>query len=423
MMRGLRAASSTERAIAIGVLLCLVATFFALLLLGHRQQARRTELSSATFVFTNKDPNQVALAQSLRAVDGGRVLEVESKGTDHVLKALTGTTTSPLPLLVVGPAGKQEYHAGLFACATELAPIIDDSNKFELGRTALYITACLAVIAAFFGAELLVVAAFLPLPALFALAGLFGGCLSCQSKAPLFASVAPVLGLLYVTVATLLFTFRDSAPRRLSWWLAIGSLAVVLVQLGAIVLDPKLCPMCLVVSATALAYAASASHALAAPSVRRVLMPVWMRAVTLAGLSLLFARNGAALSGLISYGPAERPSIVNLVGGSLSRYVAGFAVHEGGLAIISLDGCGECAAAKKQFVSNSIAYRTIPVCTFTSERPCFDGGKTSFPLPVIVAYDRTGRIFYQRNGWVPQSDEQALLDEIRRAVQRSKSIK
>lgn len=402
------------------LLILVVPTFvWSLWRVTHQQADRIRALSHATFLFTIHDQKEAELASLLSQVKGMTVVAVESDGAAKRVFEATGNNSVSVPLLVVPIKQTKEYYSGMFSITSALNPILQSSSYFTEGGKAIMVIGGLTFAAIFMAAELATLIAYLPIAGLGALAIVVGNCLTCNVGGTRFSSIFPALGAIYICVGLFLFTVRHGFPRRPTAAFAACSIAIPLVQMVALTIEPKFCLACLTVSAVAVSYYVALGVRLSGQQCSRLLVPDFLKPVLIAAAFIIIARDALGLTGIVTFEHPKDIALPSLVGHRISEYVTG--KDASGLILVTLSGCEECEAAKSSFATSHTHYHEVPLCMLKGQDGCITIGDEPFPVPLILVCDQTGRITYQRNGWTTHQGEAALTFEIQNAILRNKS--
>jgi len=395
----------SKSVIGVFTALFLVLCFASVFSLDKQGKASRDELLHSHLIYTSRDLDTARAADYLRKFRTIDVICVESVGSSEKVKRIAGSNSVATPLLAVNKPSGFEFYSGTFAVLTALEPVLSKDNAFAKGVIAILVSALIVICTVLVGSELTRLVSLVPFIGFVGLTVLQGNCLACKLSTSTFSSIAPIIGCLYVGVGALVFTFRVVRQKWLVALFAACSGAVPIIQLAALVNEPRLCPACLIVTFTATTYFVAAIYLLFHGNWRYVAAPKTLRPIVVCVLCTLIFRDVLGLSGTISTGNEGFRATPNLVGHRLGEYIKGGYMTHGGIYLVTLEGCHECEKARKDFIAHQLPFTRIEA-SITSRMGYFSIPDTTFPVPIILVCDGRDRIIYQRNGWT--SSEGAL---------------
>lgn len=186
-----------------------------------------------------------------------------------------------------------------------------------------------------------------------------------------------------------------------------------------LVSEPKLCPSCLGITFLSAAYFVSCLSTLSSSALSGLRMPKALALVMGVGLFLLLGRHLLVLGGYVKAGEATDTAVPSLIGQPLLQYSAALKHPEPGLLyVVTLEGCSHCQQAESDLQGSNIKWRKLPTCTIMQGDVCFNGGRFSFPTPMLLLCDKNGHIIYQHEGWSDRPQDVAEIKSQVLAMQR-----
>jgi hypothetical protein len=338
------------------------------------------------------------------------VLEIHSPGAGRLAMKLTGTKVISNPTLVVHGKSGLEIYSGGVAVEDALKPFSGIDSPLSQGRIAIIALACIVLVFTIIGDEIGFFSSLNAFLGLVVVGGLWSHCLHCYVGGTSFSAYAPVAAVLYCVAGAVLFTLTGPRKRALYIIFMIVSAFVPIAQSYLIAFEPKLCPLCLIVTAISVSYFSASLKVLVEGSIHGLSAPLWMRYVVAVGLPLMLFRHLLLLGGYVSDGYTPPAEVQNIVGTPLNRYI-GKAENErpGILWLVTLPGCEACAKAEAGLSRSPIIWRSIGTCSAAVSEPCFDSHSGNFPAPMIIIANKSGDIVFQREGWVSLPGEKVAL--------------
>jgi len=362
------------------VLLSMGAT---IVLLAIKHQSFLARYRGATLYYSHRSPKEQDIVEKLA-------------GSVVVLRP----TKSAVPKLVLSSG--QEV-TGIEPISAVLTPFLDLTAPEFQGQRAALLLAIVGVIAFMYGPLCRKYMLLAGIPALFALAALAVGCVTCGAS---LDGIAPLIGAGLVGVAVMCLTLTGitaRVARVLCIALSLGTVS----QAALLVVEPRLCWACITVG-TALVVMAQGFAQPTGSSGGSVLALSGKWSFGPAVLSVLvLCRASLAATNALPYAKSlTQPG--SLVGKPIDAFAKGSPIRDAELMVSSF-GCSACSVARANIQSLELPIREIPVCAGFSGDQCFDPGNEPLGTPTFLAVNRRGIIVWQHIGWPSSPSDQLDL--------------
>ena len=251
-----------------------------------------------------------------------------------------------------------------------------------------------------------------------------GHCLACANHGSGVASFAPVVGLLYLGFASILYSYPIVRARSAFTVFLLASGLAPFFQAYLLTLEPKLCPACLMITFITSSNFVLTVQALQEGSVGGIRLPKKVFLVSLLLFLTVSFRQGLLLTGRIHVDkPAAEPT-ASFVGLQLNTLLsADTTITPYQLYVVTQPGCSACSEVEQTLPRLGVPYRIIQSCSIIRKEGCFQGKDDSFATPMLLMCDVHGQVVFQHNGWSNDPDTAISLKEQVQMKQKTRGDK
>jgi hypothetical protein len=382
--------------------------------LTEKQSESILAIKKATLFYYGKSESHSTLATGIIQAFGTSSVDLSQPGAGEKVRSLTGSDKISSPTLIWTNNNHTTIVSGVSAVKQSVKSALLNESPLTKGRIAIILIISLVGLGILYTDEIYKSAGYAVFLCLFGLTAVLGKCISCHTGTNnLILSLVPVFGLFYTSFSALLFSSGKKFPRWSYTICLFTSRVFPIIQSVLLLIEPKLCFGCMLMTAASIIYSSASLKALKNGAVVCLKTPNSLKIISIIWLSLLFIRQGLVLNGTVQLEPGEE-NVPNIIGRKWSDISYKNHVLAKTLILVSQKGCSSCEIASKDLTEIGISWQKVPICNTLESENCFNGAGLSFPTPMLLVVDERGVITFQYNGWPsPGAERDTLLQQLR----------